>query len=217
MSITPKDWSKFQHYRDRKPPWIKLYRDLLDDPDFQMLPVASRALAPCLWLLASDYPKGIIPLTLEGVAFRLRMTVPDLIEALKPLISARFFSTDSDLLASCKQSALPETERETETERDISSAPRRIRLPKAGSDDPEFEEWYRAYPRREARGAAHKAYLAARKTADAATLLAAAKAAQKKYTDPKFTPMPATWLNQQRWLDEAQVVQRAFKVGGGFA
>ena len=26
-----KNWKKFQHFRDRKPPWIKLYRDLLGE------------------------------------------------------------------------------------------------------------------------------------------------------------------------------------------
>lgn len=68
----------------------------------------------------------------------------------------------------------------------------------------EFEEWYAKYPRREARGAAERAYRTARKSVDASVLIAGAEKAKQKYagSDPKFVPLPATWLNQKRWLDE---------------
>jgi hypothetical protein len=48
-----KNWKTCQHYKKRNPPWIKLHRSTLDDLDFLKLPVASKALAPYLWLLAS--------------------------------------------------------------------------------------------------------------------------------------------------------------------
>jgi hypothetical protein len=60
MILTPKNWSSFQHYKDRAPAWIKLHRGLLDDFEFSSLPVASRALAPLLWLLASEFEGGAI-------------------------------------------------------------------------------------------------------------------------------------------------------------
>ena len=31
MSTTPKNWSDFQHYKERNPPWIRLHRSLLDN------------------------------------------------------------------------------------------------------------------------------------------------------------------------------------------
>lgn len=58
MKLVPKNWTSFQHYKDRAPPWIRLHRGLLDDYEFQCLPVASRALAPMLWLLASAETSG---------------------------------------------------------------------------------------------------------------------------------------------------------------
>ena len=58
--IVPKNWSQFQHYRDRSPTWLKLHRSLLDDFDYHCLPIASKALAPFLWLLASEYEGGEI-------------------------------------------------------------------------------------------------------------------------------------------------------------
>ena len=69
----------------------------------------------------------------------------------------------------------------------------------------DFDEWYAIYPRHVARGAALKAYKAVRKRdVDAETLLAGAQRAALQYagTDPQFIPMPATWLNAERWLDE---------------
>jgi hypothetical protein len=124
MLITPKNWRDFQHYKDRNPPWIRLHRGLLDNFDFQCLPVASRALAPMLWLLASDSVEGQIDAAPEKLAFRLRMAVDDVGAALNPLIDKGFFEVKepaaSKPLAKRKQRAVPETETEalqsTETE-----------------------------------------------------------------------------------------------------
>jgi hypothetical protein len=116
MSLTPKNWATFQHYKDRKPPWIKLHRGLLDDYEFLRLPLASQALAPRIWLLASEYEGGKITASLEEIAFRLHKTESDLREALKPLVSSGFFHDASGMLAERKQEATPEREEETETE-----------------------------------------------------------------------------------------------------
>jgi hypothetical protein len=51
--IQVKNWENFQHYKDRTPPWIKLYNHLLDDFEFSCLPDASKAHLLSIWLLAS--------------------------------------------------------------------------------------------------------------------------------------------------------------------
>lgn len=48
-----RNWSDFQHYKDRDPTWIKVYGRLLDDADFLGLPEAAQAQLVKLWLLAS--------------------------------------------------------------------------------------------------------------------------------------------------------------------
>lgn len=113
MILTPRNWNSFQHYKDRAPAWIKLHRALLDDYAFFCLPVASRALAPCLWLLASEYEGGKINATLDELAFRLRMTRGELADALSPLVESGFFDA-SEPLAECEQEAIPEKRREEE-------------------------------------------------------------------------------------------------------
>mgnify|MGYP003342544218 FL=1 len=130
MKLIPKNWDNFQHYKHRSPPWIKLHKNLLDDMAFQRLPVASKALAPMLWLLASESNDGVIHRSAEEIAFRLRMTEKEVLSAIKPLIDNGFFIDDSSMLASCLQDATTETEKrqrrvetekETETPNGVSS------------------------------------------------------------------------------------------------
>lgn len=119
MKATIRNWGEFQHYKDRSPPWIKFHRSLLDNYDFHRLPVASRALAPMLWLLAAESNDGSVCVDPDFIAFRLRMTEAQVIEALNPLISANFIVLEqdaSDALAERKQSACLEREVEGEVE-----------------------------------------------------------------------------------------------------
>lgn len=133
--LTVKNWGEFQHYKDRRPPWIKLYRNLLDDQDFMCLPLASKALAPCLWLLASESETGEIDGNIKKLAWRLRMTEKEVAEGLKPLIDNGFFIVASTMLADRLHDAIPETETETEREdkADVSvsqkPSPKASRLP----------------------------------------------------------------------------------------
>jgi hypothetical protein len=110
MTITPKNWRDFQHYKDRNPPWIRLHKKLLDDFDFYSLPIASKALAPMLWLLASESVSGVISLSIQKIAFRVRMSEHDLSAALKPLIDGGFFEMEQDassVLAESLRDAVP--------------------------------------------------------------------------------------------------------------
>ena len=66
-----KNWPEFQHYKHRRPPWIKLHKIILDDLDFMRLPDASKALAMLCWLLASESDDGSIPYDGDYLAFRL--------------------------------------------------------------------------------------------------------------------------------------------------
>lgn len=114
LRITPKNWRSFQHYGTRNPPWIKLHRSLLTDYAFSRLPIASKALAPLLWLLASEGKEAVIEASIEEIAFRVSMTEQEVIDGIKPLIDRGFFLDASGVLAKCLQDARPETETETE-------------------------------------------------------------------------------------------------------
>lgn len=130
-----KNWTDHQHYKDRSPPWIKLQRRLLDDFDFQCLPIASKALAPMIWLLASESRDGEVRIDPEFLAFRLRWSESDVRDGLTALIDKGFLIVASGALADCLQDACLETETETEGEREdapVGAPPAPQRKPKGG-------------------------------------------------------------------------------------
>lgn len=50
-----KNWWKYQHYRDRNPPWIKLEKSILHSPAVQSLKIEDRWRLLTLWLIASEH------------------------------------------------------------------------------------------------------------------------------------------------------------------
>jgi Helix-turn-helix domain len=67
-----------------------------------------------------------------------------------------------------------------------------------------FEEWWKIYPRKVAKGAARKAYASALKKATPEQINTGALryAAERTGQDDKYTKHPATWLNAECWADE---------------
>jgi hypothetical protein len=134
MLLQPKNWAVFQHYKDRCPPWIKLHRDLLNDRAYMRLPIASKAIAPMLWLLASESKDGVFDGSLDELVFRLHITPKEYQDGVKPLIDNDFFNVVSGVIAECKQVAIPETEGETETETETKKKATSVAPPSGVSD-----------------------------------------------------------------------------------
>ena len=154
--IAPKSWVDFQHYKDRAPSWIKLHKSLLDNYEYQCLPVASKALAPMLWLLASEYEDGKIPADLNRIAFRLRISVAELEDALSHLIQSGFFicyQDASEVLAECLPREREEIEKRERERREIPPSggsdkkpvsPKASRIPADWQPDEVLMAWAKA-------------------------------------------------------------------------
>ena len=112
-----KNFEKFQHYKDRSPPWIKLYNELLDDYDFGQLPDASKWHLVAIWLLASR-SNNEIPFDPDWVARRINAASPvDLSDLEKRgfiIASQHVNGHASDALADRLHVARPERETEGE-------------------------------------------------------------------------------------------------------
>lgn len=110
-----KNLGHYQHYKHRRPTWVKLYRSTMESYDFGRLQDASKWLALGMILLASETANHI-PDDAIWIQRRLQMTTqPDFAE----LLSAGFverYDDASKLLASCYQNGVTETETETEEE-----------------------------------------------------------------------------------------------------
>lgn len=117
MLLIPKNWAVFQHYKNRLPPWIKLHRELLNDRVYMSLPLASKAIAPLMWLLASESKNGSFDGSIDELMFRLHITEKDYQHGVGPLIDKGFFIVASKMIADSKQVATSERETETETEK----------------------------------------------------------------------------------------------------
>ena len=109
-----KNWHKFQHFKDRRPPWVKLYRDLLDDYEWHQLDPLSSKVLVMLWLIASE-DDGKLP-NIKTLAFRLRLSEKQTNDAIINL-SHWLEQDDIGVISDKYQHDLPETETETETEK----------------------------------------------------------------------------------------------------
>lgn len=105
------NFNKFQHFHDRKPPWIKVYRDLLDNMEWAMLsPMAAKSLVN-LWILGSE-SFGNLPKEAE-IAFRLRLNLQELDVVMKELIQYKFIEEGEYPLAGDDEMNINERIRKT--------------------------------------------------------------------------------------------------------
>lgn len=114
MTTRIKGWSSFQHFKDRKPPWIKLYRELLDDVEWHELDPKAAKLLVMLWLIASEND-GILPND-KTLSFRLRISTSEL-KSLISKLSHWLVQDDINLISERYQDDSLETETEGETEK----------------------------------------------------------------------------------------------------
>lgn len=96
----------------------------------------------------------------------------------------------------------PDTDTDTDKRKKESSS----------SGDDGLTKFWLAYPRKIGKKAAEKAFLRAMKETTLEVILAALAKQKPKWTDPKYIPHPATWLNQGRWDDETEPKQKSDEV-----
>jgi len=122
--ITIPNFEKWQHYKDRCPPWIKLHRDILNDYKFSRLQDASKAHLVLIWLLASQM-ENRIPNDPKWIAQRIGSTSKVDVEELQTIGFIKIVQSDSNALADCKQDGIGETEAEAykpDRDRDIKDS-----------------------------------------------------------------------------------------------
>jgi hypothetical protein len=175
-------WERFQHYKDRDPPWVKLYRDLLTTESWVLGTDCSRLVQVASVLLAARYENKIpYRWSLIKKVASLDCSEREFSAAIAHLIEYKFLEVHevtntenpvaqsaSTALAKCSS----ETETETETEqRRISVAQERD----AGPAERVFAHWRAEFghPRAHLDAKRRKAIAAALARYDEATVCAA--------------------------------------------
>ena len=133
-------WEIWQSYRaDRgQPPWIKVHRQVMRNPDWVSLTDAQRGQVVAIWLLAADQ-NGVIP---ASPALIKKLCYLDAEPDLKLLMDKGFIEYDDTLASSWRQLDQPETEAETETETETDLG---TNVPIVGSKLPPYQEIVKLY------------------------------------------------------------------------
>ena len=122
--IELRNWGKYQHYVERRPPWIKLYAHTFDEvanPDMAALGVPTRYLALMLMILASETGNRI-PVSIPWLTVETKMTYSAARRALAELRRIGFirdadWNGELDLASATAEVASTDaTPKETETE-----------------------------------------------------------------------------------------------------
>ena len=197
-----KNWAKFQHFKNRRPPWIKLHREILDQRDINVISDRSfRVLINC-WLLASEDREleGILP-TIQDIAFRVRIEEKYIVESLQELTNF-IDSTDVILISERYQVGPPETETETETENKKTCIRSSAKKYANGAD---FERFWIVWPDKRNKKKARDVFIRKKfSITDVDELIADVEL--RKRSDKRwlggFIPHCSTYLNGERWEDE---------------
>lgn len=120
--LSVKNFEKYQHYKHRNPPWIRLYGSLFQDPDFIRLPIKSRYLYVGLLPLCARY-ENRVPLDCNWIAHMLAMDAKEI--DLTPLYRSGFLLASRKHVASMLHENAPsDSDNSDSSETDSSDAVR---------------------------------------------------------------------------------------------
>jgi hypothetical protein len=190
--LSVKNFEQYQHYKDRMPPWIKLYRSIYNDREFMRLTIESRYLYIGLLVLFSECNNRLAE-DLDYIAHRLAMPVNKI--NLEPLMLREENGEQRGFL-------LVEGE-PVPVRQESKQKPVRTAVPSLEG----FDEFWATCPKKVGKGAAEKAWEKIRPDGALREKIVHAMkgaAASEDWTRDggRYIPHPATWLNQKRWEDE---------------
>ena len=110
--IKIKNWEKWQSYRKDRgtPPWIKIHRNLMSNPEWAVLSDSEKGQLVSMWIVAAD-KGGVIPADKNIIR---KICQLDEAPNVNKFIELGFL--DADMTPTCQPNDALETETETETE-----------------------------------------------------------------------------------------------------
>lgn len=120
--VSVRNLERYQHYKKRRPTWVKLYASVLDDDDFAELSIPARLLFLMALLLASSR-ENRIPADPAWMAVELRMSRSVIAKSLAELLAREYLVPASTVASNgASQSAHPREQR-TENRENLTTNP----------------------------------------------------------------------------------------------
>jgi len=190
------NWERWQSYRgDRgQPPWIKIHRRILRNPEWISLTDNERGQLVSLWILAADKEGSIpnSPALLQKICFMSKK--PNLTKFIElGFIQHNGIRGDVNMTSTRRQDVAPKAE-ENRIEKDKN----RVYM---------FDQFWEAYPKKEGKGQALKAWDKIKNYEEILPKILYALSWQTKLKNwnkdnGQFIPMPSSYLNNLRWEDK---------------
>jgi hypothetical protein len=202
--LSIRHWNKWQSYRaDRgQPPWIKIHRCVMRDPEWVSLTDAQRGQLVAIWLLAADR-NGVIPASPRVIQ---KLCFLDSVPDIKLFIELKFIVDDASVTSEWCQHDQPDKIRE-ETEKSREENKEHYVKPNGSThaNSIQFEEFWNHWPIKRNKAKAKKAFLAKKfSLEDVGELIK--DVAQRIKNDEQwkkgFIPHCSTYLNGERWEDD---------------
>lgn len=111
-TLALRNYKNFQHYKDRRPPWVKFHVDFLDDPELSALSPATRLVAALLTLVAS-VKDNRIPESPAWLAAECNVSHREAKIALADLLAIRYLVPASEIASDVASTPASESAPET--------------------------------------------------------------------------------------------------------
>ncbi len=194
-----KNHDLYQHYGDRNPPWVKLYRVIMGDYDLRQVSIPSRLCFIYCTILASETDNRI-PFDCKFLTDRMGFVVTE--SVVTSLIDRGL------LLASGARRVLASTKNCSSLLSSSESLPQNQDL-KSKTHAEEFEQFWLAYPRKVGKKKALHAWNKAKDRPEMTQVIRrideSKRSEQWLKEDGQFIPHPSTWINDGRWDDEPMI------------
>lgn len=177
-----KNWDKFQHYKDRSPPWIKLHNHLLDNYEFECLNDATKGHLLCIWMLASRTNNKMI---YEPAWIKRKIGANSQID-LKTLIDTGFIELQG---------------MEHDASKSLDSEEKRRDREETEDNIDRFDEFWNLYDKKQQKPKCLSKWKRLNKS-DRDLIFKKLPAYIKSTPDKSFRKNPLTWLNGECWNDE---------------
>ena len=195
-----RNWEHYQHYKDRNPPWIKLYNSLLDEYQFGILPDETKWHVVASTLLASR-TNNRIPADPKWIAAKIGATKPVSVDLL--LASGMFEQIQEDNPASAvvaQDASKTLDQRQSRAEREEEGEGEQSKTREL------FDSWWEQFPRQR-RGSKQSALKSWKRMVAAGTdpqliINGLAPYLTSKDVAEGFACAGDVWLNKERWNDQ---------------